>query len=150
MAIFSQQEPAPKPPAETKRRATTQPSLSMVASDLTVVGDLETEGVVKIEGRVQGTIRAGTQVLVAQGAVIQGDINTKEAVVGGEVNGVIKAEERVEIQATALVTGDIITKRIVVLEGGRVNGEVKMDGGGKVTYPSPKSEGPAPAKDLVS
>ena len=151
MAIFSQQEAAQKAtPEPPKRRGAQQPSLSMISSDLRVVGDLETDGVVKIEGQVEGTIRAGSQVLVSQGALIKGDIITKEAVIGGEVDGLVQAEERVEVQATALVNGDIVTKRIVVLEGGRVNGAVKMDGSGAgsssggssgsssspVTYPS--------------
>lgn len=134
MAIFSQQEQGAKVPEPAKRRSSQQPSLSMVAADLKVVGDLHTDGVVKIEGEVEGTVKAATQVLVAQGAVIQGDIHTKEAVIGGEVRGVITAEERAEIQATALVTGDIVTKCIVVIEGGRVNGQIKMDSG-SVTYP---------------
>ena len=135
MAIFSEKDQPAKPATEQpKRRGTAQPSLSLVAGDLKVIGDLETDGVVKIEGKVEGTIRAGAQVLVAKGALITGDVHTKEAIIGGEVKGVIQAEDRVEIQATALVNGDIITKRIVVLEGGRVNGSVKMDGG-SVTYP---------------
>lgn len=156
MAIFSQQEAAQKAtPEAPKRRGTAQPSLSMISSDLRIVGDLETDGVVKIEGQVEGSIRAGSQVLVSQGALIKGDIHTKEAILGGEVDGVVHADERVEVQATALVNGDIVTKRIVVLEGGRVNGAVKMDGGSTssgsgadrggssaVSYPStPKSEG---------
>ncbi len=149
MAIFSQQDAPQKPaPEPGKRRGAQQPSLSMISSDLRIIGDLETDGVVKIEGHVEGTIRAGSQVLVSQGAHIKGDIYTKEAILGGEVVGVVQAEERVEVQATALVNGDIITKRIVVLEGGRVNGAVKMDGSGgggggsssgsssTVTYPS--------------
>lgn len=144
MAIFSEKEQPAKPaPEAPKRRGTQQPSLSMIASDLKVVGDLETDGVVKIEGQVDGTIRAATQVLVSQGALINGDIHTKEAIVGGEVKGVVHADERVEIQTTAVVNGDIVTKRIVVLEGGRVNGSVKMDGG-KVTYPQPTGSPPRP------
>ena len=131
MAIFSQQEtPQKSTPEPPKRRGAQQPSLSVISSDLKIIGDLETDGVVKIEGQVEGTIRAGSQVLVSQGALIKGDIHTKEAVLGGEVKGVVHAEERVEVQATALVNGDIVTRRIVVLEGGRVNGSVKMDGSG--------------------
>ncbi len=137
MAIFSQQEQPPKQAEPAKRRpGGSQPSLSMIASDLRVVGDLITEGVVKIEGQVEGTIKAGSQVLVSQGAKINGDINTREAVVGGDVTGTIVAEERVEIQASALVTGDITTKKIVVLEGGRVNGEIRMDGKSSLGLPS--------------
>ncbi len=110
-----------------KRRASDLMPLSIIAHDLSVTGDLEAEGVVKIEGRVQGTIKAGNQVLIAPGATVTGDIHTKEAVVGGEVRGTIHATERVELQATAVVQGDIVTPRIAILEGGRVTGEVRMD-----------------------
>jgi cytoskeletal protein CcmA (bactofilin family) len=112
---------------ELRRRRTDQIPFSIIASDMTVVGDLETEGVVRIEGRVKGTVRVGSQVLVAAGAVIEGDLHTQEAVVAGEVSGAIMARERVELQASAVVAGDIHTPRIAIVEGARVTGEVKMD-----------------------
>jgi cytoskeletal protein CcmA (bactofilin family) len=111
---------------ELRRRRTDQMPFSIVAKDMTVVGDLETEGVVRIEGRVRGTVRAGAQVLIGQGALLEGDLHTKEAVVGGDVTGSIHATERVELQPTASVTGNIITPRIAVLEGGKVTGEVRI------------------------
>jgi len=85
-----------------------------------------TDGVVKIEGTVVGTVRAEQQVLVAKGGLVEGDIHTREAVLGGEVRGAILAHERVEVQATSVVHGDIGTQRIMVHEGGEVNGHVKM------------------------
>jgi cytoskeletal protein CcmA (bactofilin family) len=112
---------------ELKRRRTDQIPFSIIASDMTVTGDLQTDGVVRVEGRVHGTVRVGSQVLVAEGAIIEGDLHTQEAVVAGQVNGAIHARERVELQATALVTGDILTPRISIIEGARVTGEVKMD-----------------------
>lgn len=112
---------------EFKRRRSDQIPFSIIASDMTVIGDLETEGVVRIEGRIRGTVRVGSQVLVAQGAVIEGDLHTQEAVIAGQVSGAIHASERVELQATAMVAGDILTPRISIVEGGRVSGEVKMD-----------------------
>jgi cytoskeletal protein CcmA (bactofilin family) len=125
MAIFSgdKREGGEHP----RRRATDQMPLSIVAHDLTVTGDLVAEGVVKVEGRVKGNIRAGNQILIAPGATIEGDLHTKEAVIGGEVRGIIHAGDRVELQATAVVEGDINTPRIAILEGARVTGEVKMD-----------------------
>src|SRR3954447_3281547 len=112
---------------ELKRRRTDQVPFSIIASDMTVIGDLETDGVVRIEGRIRGTVRVGSQVLVAPGAVIEGDLHTQEAVIAGQVSGAIHARERVELQATALVTGDILTPRISIVEGAMVTGEVKMD-----------------------
>ncbi len=49
---------------ELKRRRTDQIPFSIIASDMTVIGDLETEGVVRIEGRVKGAVRVGSQILV--------------------------------------------------------------------------------------
>jgi cytoskeletal protein CcmA (bactofilin family) len=115
---------------ELKRRRTDQIPFSIIASDMTVIGDLETEGVVRIEGRVKGTVRVGTQVLVAQGAVIEGDLHTEEAVIAGRVSGAIHAKERVELQASSMVAGDILTPRISIVEGAKVTGEVKMDTSG--------------------
>ncbi len=112
---------------ELRRRRTDQIPFSIIASDMTVIGDLETEGVVRLEGRVKGTVRAAAQVLVAAGAVIEGDLHTQEAVVAGHVSGAIVARERVELQATAVVSGDIHTPRIAIVEGAKVSGEVKMD-----------------------
>jgi cytoskeletal protein CcmA (bactofilin family) len=113
---------------ELKRRRTDQIPFSIIASDMTVVGDLETEGVVRIEGRVKGTVRVGSQILVAKGATIEGDLHTQEAVIAGTVTGAIHASDRVELQATAVVAGDIHTARIAIVEGAKVTGEVKMDG----------------------
>jgi cytoskeletal protein CcmA (bactofilin family) len=104
-----------------------------------VTGDLQTEGVVKIEGKVKGIIRANTQALVAPGALVQGDIHTAEAVIGGRVEGNVHATDRVEVQTTAEVQGDVFTRRIVVLEGGSVNGSIKM-GSAKDPKAAPKVE----------
>jgi cytoskeletal protein CcmA (bactofilin family) len=127
MSLFSSAAPARDEHGnELRRRRTDQMPFSIVAKDMTIVGDLETDGVVRIEGRVRGTIRAGAQVLIGQGAQVEGDVHTREAVIGGEVVGSIHATDRVELQATASVTGNIATPRIAVLEGGRVSGDVRI------------------------
>ena len=120
---------------ELRRRKTDQIPFSIIASDMTVIGDLETEGVVRIEGRVKGTVRVGAQVLVSSGAVIEGDLHTQEAVVAGQVSGGIRATDRVELQGTAIVAGDIHTPRIAIVEGAKVTGEVKMDMANPSGYP---------------
>lgn len=100
--------------------------LTMIAAGTVVVGDVQSDGVIKIEGEIQGTIRAAAQVLVAKGGVVRGDVLTREAILGGEVFGTVRADDRVEIQAGALVEGDILTLRIQVADGGKVNGQISM------------------------
>ncbi len=113
-------------PARDKA-ASREPGLSVVASGMNINGHLDTNGVVKVEGKVTGSIRAERQVLVARGGMVDGDIMTREAIIGGKVRGAIYADERVEVQATSLINGDITTKRILLQEGGEVNGHVRME-----------------------
>lgn len=102
-------------------------ALSIIATGMKVTGDIDSTGVVKVEGRVEGSIRSARQVLVGRQGVVQGDIETREAIIGGTVAGTITGGERVEIQATAVVNGDVVTRTIVIAEGGKINGGVKME-----------------------
>jgi cytoskeletal protein CcmA (bactofilin family) len=104
-----------------------QAGLTIIAVGATVVGDLTSEGVIKVEGTVEGAVRGAEQLLVARGGVIRGDVQATELVVGGEIHGGVHGENRVEIQAGALVHGDIRTQRILIADGAKVNGEITMD-----------------------
>lgn len=143
MAIFSDKPREPE--VNQMRRRTDHTTLSIIAKDLTVEGSLTTEGVVKIEGRVKGTIHANTQALIAPGALVQGDVHSAEAVIGGRVEGNVHATDRVEVQATAEIQGDVMTRRIVVLEGGSVNGAIKM-GAAKEPARAPQPQPQPPRK----
>ena len=125
MAIFGKDNAAR--PAEAKSVPIGDGALSIIAAGMTVHGDIESNGVVKVEGRVEGTIRAARQVLIGRQGEVKGDIDTPEAVIGGKVEGRITTAERIEIQNTAIVSGDVFTKAILILEGGRINGTVRMD-----------------------
>jgi cytoskeletal protein CcmA (bactofilin family) len=100
--------------------------LSIIGTGMRVVGDITADGVVKIEGTVVGTVRALRQVLVGKGGEVEGDVISREAIIGGEVRGSIRADERIEIQSTSVVHGDVAAKRLLVQEGGEINGVVRM------------------------
>ena len=127
MGIFSAPSTTAALPVERRRQNGAQGGLSIVAKDLTIAGDLQAEGVVRIEGRVVGNVHAGDQVLISEGGIVEGDVVSRETVIAGRVHGSIHAEERAELQATAVVHGDIITRRLLIHEGGHVNGGVKME-----------------------
>lgn len=101
-------------------------SLSIIGRDLHVVGELATDGIVKVEGSVVGSIRAGRQVLITKTGSIDGDIYTREAIIGGQVTGCVYADDRVEVRDSSVIKGDISTKKLLVQEGGEVNGHIRM------------------------
>ena len=124
MAIFSKDTSTPEVGRHPPLAAST--SLSIIAAGTTIDGDIDTDGVIRIEGRVDGAVRAGRQVLVGRQGEIRGDVTTREAVVGGKVQGAIRASERLEVQGTSTIIGDITTKAIAVVEGGKINGTVRI------------------------
>ena len=104
----------------------TEGALSILASGLKIVGDIETTGVVKIDGQVHGSVTGAKQVLLGRVGAVHGSVFADEVVLGGVVNGGVVATTRLEMQATSVVNGDIETRSIVVLEGARINGAVRM------------------------
>jgi len=108
------------------RAAGTETTLSIISAGTIVSGDVECGGVLKVEGRVDGSVRRARQVMLAKDGAIHGDVAADEIVVGGVIDGNVSATDRLELQPTAVVNGDISTKSIVVMEGARINGSVKM------------------------
>ena len=114
-----------------RRSGATTPSssasgYSLLDAQLALTGDLDTTGSLRIDGRLDGSVRRADTVVLGVGASMSGDVHAREVVIGGTITGNVHATERVELQATAIVTGDILTQTILVQEGGVVNGRVLM------------------------
>ena len=118
MSLLARRSSAPPAPSGS--------GYSLLDAQLTLAGDLETSGSLRIDGRLEGTIRRADTVVLGVGATMSGDVHAREVVIGGTITGNVHASERVELQATAIVTGDILTQTILVQEGGVVNGRVLM------------------------
>lgn len=149
MAIFKQDLKGPDDGRGASASGASN-ALSIIAAGTKIDGDIETDGVIRIEGRVDGAIRAARQVLVGRQGEVHGDITTREAVVGGRVEGTITATERLEVQATSVITGDINTRAIAVIEGGTINGTVRIADASARTDAESASEIGAPPQHAVS
>ncbi len=138
MALFGgeKKQASPEAPPAPRSASSGPPGLSIIGSGMSIQGDVETGGIVKIEGTVNGHVRAAQQVLVAKGGRIEGDVETGEALIAGTVHGSVHSKQRVEIQAGAIVDGDVTAKRILVAEGAVLNGTVRMGDEGGPHAPS--------------
>ena len=119
MSLLARRSSAPSPtPAGS--------GYSLLDAQLALTGDIDTAGSLRIDGRLEGTVRRADTVVLGVGATMSGDVHAREVIIGGTIAGNVHATERVELQATAIVTGDILTQTILVQEGGVVNGRVLM------------------------
>ncbi|MGW8268737.1 MAG: bactofilin family protein [Longimicrobiales bacterium] len=120
--------------------------ISIIGPGMKVLGDCDADGAVRVEGTVQGNIRAGKAVVVGKDGLVEGDISTQDAVIAGRVKGSLKAESRLEVQAASRVEGEISAGRMQVEEGAVLNGTVKIGKGVAETPPTLAKPGTEPPK----
>lgn len=112
------------------RASGVESAISIIGPGMRIEGDLATDGTVRIEGSIRGTIRAGKAVVLGKGGEVVGDILTQDAVIGGRIVGTVVAESRLELQSTCEIEGDVRApaEHLLLEEGARFNGTVKMIG----------------------
>ena len=99
---------------------------SVLDAQMCVEGDLDTDGALRIDGRVHGNVRSGGTLVLAAGASITGTVWAREVIIGGTITGNVTATGRVELQQTGVVNGDIETSAIMIQEGGTVDGRMTV------------------------
>lgn len=120
--------------------------VSIVGPGMTITGDCETDGTLRVEGRVEGTIRSTKAVVIGEDGEVVGDIQTQDAVVAGRVEGSIQADSRIELKASARIEGDVRCRRVKLEEGGFVDGRIEMGRSEAAERRGPGSPQSTPAK----
>ncbi len=100
--------------------------ISIIGPGMTVLGNCESDGTIRIEGTVNGSVKAGKAVVIGKLGLVTGDIMTQDAVISGRVEGKLVAASRLELQATSHIEGEVHTKRMQLEEGSVLNGSVHM------------------------
>ncbi|MGB1248249.1 MAG: bactofilin family protein [Chitinophagales bacterium] len=98
-----------------------------VIQDGTIInGQIESKGNIRIDGKVEGTLKIAAKLVVGKTGNINGDITCQNASVEGKIVGTIKVDGLLNLKSTARIEGDIITKKLVVEEGAVFHGNSSM------------------------
>jgi len=123
----------------------TEAVISIVGTGMTIEGDCETDGSLRIEGTIRGNVRAGESVVIGEDGLVEGSIYTQDAVIAGRVLGAVYAESHLELQATSQISGEIQARRMRVEDGAALQGQVAVGEGSVKSAPKP---GPAPSNEV--
>ncbi len=96
------------------------PRPSLIGHDLRIEGELKSGGEVRIDGTIEGDVRA-TLIFIGEKGSLTGNVAADTIVVNGFVCGNIKARN-VELNATAHVVGDTTHGEIRVEKGACLDG----------------------------
>ena len=105
----------------------TPQSANLIQAGTSITGDIESNGNIRIDGNLKGTINTGGKVILGSTGSIDGDIICINADIEGRANGTIKVKELLTLKATALVSGDIYTDKLSIEPGAKFTGTCRMD-----------------------
>ncbi len=98
-------------------------SPSVIAADMNVLGNIISDGVLDIDGKIEGNVRCQAASIRENGK-IRGDVMADTVHVHGTVEGLIKART-VILYASARVTGTIMHESLSIEDGAFVDGKFK-------------------------
>lgn len=101
---------------------------TVISATTSFKGVLKSDGLITVNGRVEGEIETAGSLLVGKQGRVQATITAQNVGVAGAVEGNITASERLEIASTGKVLGDIVTSCLVIEEGGFFHGHSHMQG----------------------
>lgn len=102
------------------------PSSTVIAAGASVSGTLRGEGIIQVEGTVEGEIELKGAVIVAPTGLVKGPVTADVLRIAGRIEGSVSAKERLLLQKTGSIEGDISTPSLEVEDGGRLNGRSTM------------------------
>jgi len=96
---------------------------TIIARDLIVEGQVNSAGLIEIEGTIRGTINGNSVVLREEG-VIEGLVYAEFLNIRGRFEGSIKAKN-ISVSSKAKIIGDIEYDSLAVEDGASIDGQFK-------------------------
>src|SRR5512143_872821 len=89
---------------------------SVIQEGVSIVGKVQAEGEIRIDGVLEGALVSKARVTVGPKGMVRADIEGIEIVVQGKVSGNLVAK-RIELRKGARVEGDLSTQALVIEDG---------------------------------
>jgi len=99
---------------------------NLIAKGTVVKGDIQTDGDLRIDGNLIGSIITKGKLVVGESARIEGSISCKNADISGEVIAKTIVSDLIVLKEISNFSGDITTKQISIEPGAKFTGNCKM------------------------
>jgi len=85
----------------TKNNNINPDSINRIVAGTTIKGDIESDSIIRIDGRLEGSIKTKSKLVVGETGIIDGDVICENADVFGTIKGQISVSELLSLKATA-------------------------------------------------
>ena len=102
--------------------------LNQLSAGTTIKGDIISNGDIRIDGTLDGTITTKGKLVVGPNGIVEGEVNCQNADISGTTNAKITVAELLTLKATAKLNGDISTNKLAIEPGANFTGACSMGG----------------------
>ena len=95
---------------------------------MVINGSIATEGDIRIDGKLIGTVTSSAKVVVGEEGTVDGDITAQQVDITGNAKGNIIVKDLLTLRGQALVEGDIVAGKISMEPTVQFNGTCTMQG----------------------
>ena len=102
------------------------PARNIIGNGTLIKGEVESNGDIRIDGKVVGSVKSTGKVVIGQNGIVEGEINCKTADFSGIVKGTVNVEELTTMKSTSKMEGDLYTKQLFIEIGAIFTGKCQM------------------------
>ena len=113
---------------------------TIIGAGVKVVGNLDSEGDIHIDGTYTGEIQARGDVMLGINAKVKGNVTARNVSVAGSLKGNIVAEGEAALRDSGHINGDITCLSLNIEHGGVFVGRSKMQAAPSLDKAAPEPE----------
>ncbi|MBI9012327.1 MAG: polymer-forming cytoskeletal protein [Clostridiales bacterium] len=99
----------------------------IIGLDSSIDGDIISEGSVRIDGKVSGSVKSKGDVIIGDHAIVNADVEANYCEISGSVNGSVHSETQLKIFKSGKLNGDITVSSFTIEEGGIFQGNCDIN-----------------------
>ena len=103
-------------------------AVNLIGSGTTIQGDITSNGDVRIDGTLKGTLTSKGKVVVGTTGIVEGQVNCQNADISGTIKAKIVISELLTLKPSARLSGDIVTNKLAIEPGAVFSGSCSMGG----------------------
>ena len=111
---------------KSRRRGGATGGLTLLMEGASFQGDLDTEGDIRVDGKVSGKISCRATLIIGCDGTVEGEVNTENMRVAGRFTGNADVAGELRLESTAAIDGDLTVAALDVEDGAKLNGRVYM------------------------
>lgn len=116
-------------------------SRNHIAQGTKINGDILTEGDIRIDGQLEGSVQSQGKVVVGHTGNIKGEVKCQTANISGRVSGKLNAAEMVSFQESGVFSGEMVYGKLSVDPGATLEGTFTIAGKVKDLNSNDKQKG---------